>query len=103
MPDGSPVTTILTLGYDPQRERFVGTFVASIETHVWLYDGSLDAPEKVLTLNTEGPNMAAEGKITRFKDVMEIKSDDHRVLVSNMLGDDEKWHNVMTIHYRRTK
>ncbi len=102
MPDGSPVTTMLTLGYDPQREQFVGTFVASTETHVWLYDGNLDASQNVLTLNTEGPNMAAEGKVTRFKDVMEIKSDDHRVLTSNMLGDDEKWHKVMTLHYRRT-
>ena len=102
MPDGSPVTTILTLGYDLQRERFAGTFVASIETHLWLYDGSLDAAEKVLTLNTEGPNMAAEGKMARFKDVMEIKSDDYRVLTSHMLGDDEKWHKVVTIHYRRT-
>ncbi len=103
MPDGNPVTTVLTLGYDPQRERFVGAFVASMETHLWLYDGALDAAEKMLTLNTEGPNMAAEGKMTRFKDSMEFRSDDHRVLVSDILGDDEKWHRVMTIYYRRTK
>jgi hypothetical protein len=101
MPDGNPATTIMTLGYDPQRKRFVGTFVASIETHLWFYDGGLDEAEKVLTLNTEGPNMAAEGKIARFKDVMEIRSDDYRVLTSHMLSDDGKWRKVMTIHYRR--
>jgi len=102
MPSGSE-TMVITLGYDPQRERFVGGFVASMMPHLWLYDGSLDADEKVLTLNTEGPNMAAGGKLAKFKDVMEIKSDDHRVLTSHMLGDDEKWHKMMTIHYRRTK
>jgi hypothetical protein len=102
MPSG-PETMVMTLGYDPQKKRFVGTFIASMEPHLWLYDGGLDAAEKVLTLNTEGPNMAAEGKMATFKDVMEIKSDDHRVLTSHMLGDDGKWRKVMTIHYRRTQ
>ena len=55
MPGCGPSTTIMTLGYDPQKERFVGTFVASMMTHMWHYNGSLDAAEKVLTLDTEGP------------------------------------------------
>ena len=101
MPDGSPVTTILTLGYEVPKERFVGTFVASMESHLWLYEGALDEAERVLTLNTEGPNMAAGGKLARFKDVMEIKSDDHRILTSHILSDDGTWHKFMTIHYRR--
>lgn len=100
---GGPATMIMTLGFDPNRKRFVGTFIMSMMTHLWLYDGGLDAAEKVLTLDTEAPNMAAGGKLTRYKDAIEIKSDDHRVLTSRMLGDDEKWHNVVTIHYRRTK
>jgi hypothetical protein len=103
MPDGSPATTIMTLGYNPQRERFVGTVIGSMMTHMWVYDGGLDAAEKVLTLHTEGPNMAAEGKMARFKDVIEFKSDDHRVLTSQMLGDDGKWHEVMRGHYRRQR
>src|SRR6185295_16595790 len=32
MPDGSPATTIMTLGYDPQSKRFVGTFIGSMMT-----------------------------------------------------------------------
>jgi len=103
MPGGGPATTIMTLGYDPKKERFVGTFIGSMMTHLWLYDGGLDAAEKVLTLNTEGPDMSAEGKMTRSKDVIEFKSDDHRVLTSYMLGDDGKWREVMRAHYRRQK
>ena len=103
MPDGSPATMIMTLGFDPRKQRFVGTFIGSMMTHLWLYDGGLDDAEKVLTLNTEGPDMSAEGKMATFKDVIEIKSDDHRVLRSHMLGDDGKWHEVMTAHYRRRK
>ncbi len=72
-------------------------------THLWVYDGALDAAQRVLTLDAEGPSMAAEGKMAKYKDVIEFKSDDHRVLTSHMLGDDGKWHLFMTANYRRNK
>jgi hypothetical protein len=103
MPGCGSSTTMMTLGYNPQKERFVGTFIGSMMTHMWIYDGALDADEKVLTLDTEGPSMAAEGEMARFKDVMEIKSDDHRILTSHILGDDGQWHQFMTAHYRRRR
>jgi hypothetical protein len=102
-PDGGITTTILTLGYDPARKRYVGTFLGSMMTNLWVYDGGLDAEGKVLTLDTEGPHMGVEGKTAKYKDVIEFKSDDHRVLTSHMLGDDGTWHQFMTAHYRRTK
>jgi Protein of unknown function (DUF1579) len=100
---GGIATTIMTLGYDPQRKRYVGTFIGSMMTHMWVYDGELDHSGKVLTLDTEGPDFAVEGKTTKYKDIIEFKNDDHRVLTSNMLGDDGKWHQFMTAHYRRVK
>jgi hypothetical protein len=103
MPGGGMATTLMTLGYDPKKGRYVGTWVGSMMTHMWVYDGSLDTAEKVLTLNTEGPDFAVEGKTTKYKDVVEIKSDDHRVLTSHMLGDDGKWQGFMTANYRRKK
>jgi hypothetical protein len=103
MPGGGAATTIMTLGYDPVRKRYVGTFLGSMMTHLWVYDGELDPTGKVLTLDTEGPNFAAEGKMAKYKDRIEFKSDDHRVLTSHMLGDDGKWHGFMTAHYRRRK
>jgi len=106
MPGGGAATTLVTLGYDPQRKRYVGTWVGSMMTHLWRYDGDLDATGKILTLNTEGPDMspgAAPGKQAKYKDVIEIRSDDHRILTSHRLGDDGKWQLFMTAHYRRTK
>jgi hypothetical protein len=103
MPGGGASTTLMTLGYDPQKKRYVGTFIGSMMTNLWVYDGALDAAGRVLTLDTEGPDFTAEGKMTKYKDMIEFKSDDHRVLTSNMLGDDGKWHGVMTAHYRRKK
>ena len=103
MPGGGAATTIMTLGYDPVKKRFVGTFIASMMTHLWLYEGELDPAGNVLTLDTEGPSFTAEGKMAKYKDVIELKSDDHRVLTSSFLGDDGKWHEFMTANYRRTK
>ena len=101
---GGPATMMLTLGYDPQRKRFVGTWIGSMMTHLWVYDGALDAAERVLTLDAEGPSMAApDSKMARYRDVIEFKSDDYRVLTSHMLGDDGTWHHFMTAHYRRKK
>ena len=49
--------------YDPQKQRFVGTWIGSMMTYLWVYEGTLDATEKVLTLNAEGPSMGTEGKL----------------------------------------
>jgi hypothetical protein len=103
MPGGGAATTLMTLGYNPRTKRYLGTWVGSMMTHLWVYDGALDATGRVLTLDTEGPGMAAPDKTARYRDVVEFKSDDHRVLTSHTLGDDGKWHQFMTAHYRRTK
>lgn len=103
MPGGGQATMLMTLGYDPQKKRFVGTWIGSMMTYLWVYDGELDPAGNVLTLNAEGPNMAAEGELAKYKDVIELKSDDHRVLTSHMLGDDGKWRQFMTANYRRKR
>ena len=106
MPGGGTATMILTLGYDPQKKRFVGTWVGSMMTHLWVYDGWLDESGKVLTLEADGPKMGPEGPAegtAKYRDVIELKSDDHRVLTSHTLGDDGQWNHFMTAHYRRKK
>ena len=103
MPGGGVATTMMTLGYDPQKMRYVGTFIGSMMTYLWVYDGALDAAGRVLTLDADGPDMATEGKIAKYKDVIELKSDDERTLTAHMLGDDGTWRQFMTANYRRKK
>lgn len=100
---GETSTTIMTLGYDPSKKRYVGTFIGSMMTQMWVYEGEVDPEGKVLTLDTEGPSFTAEGKTAKYKDSIELKSDDHRVLTSRAQDDDGNWHEFMTSHYRRTK
>jgi hypothetical protein len=103
MPGGGTANSLMTLGYDPQAKRFVGTWVGSMMPHLWVYDGSLDAAEKVLTLNAEGPDFSTPGRTAKYQDVIEFVSDDHRTLTSRTLGEDGKWTEFMKAHYRRKK
>ena len=104
MPGGGPATMIVTIGYDPQKKSYVGTWVGSMMTTLWIYNGTLDAAEKVLTLAADGPKMTAEGPgegTAKYQDVIEFESDDRRTLTSRILGDDGEWQQIMKAHYRR--
>jgi hypothetical protein len=103
MPDGQPATMIMTLGFEPRTGRYQGTWIGSMGNYLWVYDGELDAAGKVLTLNAEGPSFENPEQLKKYKDVIELKSDDHRILTSHLLGDDGKWCQFMTAHYRRKK
>jgi len=104
MPGGGQATTLLTLGYDPKQKRYVGTWIGSMMTHLWVYDGgTLDAAGRVLTLEAQGPSFTDEGKMARYRDVIEFKSDDHRVLTAHVQGDNGEWTRIMTATYRRKK
>lgn len=109
MPDGTPASMYLTLGFDAARKAFVGSWIGSMMTHLWTYEGRLDDGRRILTLDTVGPAMCGEGtpdtsgKTARYQDVHEFRSDDHRVLTSRMQGEDGKWHQFMECHYYRKK
>lgn len=101
MPDGGTATMIITLGYDTLKKRYVGTWVGSMMTYMWVYEGSLDTTGKILTLDSVGPSTAVPGTMTRSQDIIEFVDDNYRVLRSQLLGDDGQWHQVMEAHYRR--
>lgn len=102
MPDGGSDQSIMTLGYDPAKKRFVGTFVASMMACLWVYDGELDASQKTLTLDTEGPNYHGEGT-SKYQDIIEMVSPDHRILRSQFQGPDGNWVPFMTANYHRKR
>jgi hypothetical protein len=101
--NGTPVPSVMTLGYDPQKGRFVGSFVAACMTRLWIYEGSFNAARNELTLETEGPSFADDGTLVPYQDVIAIESDDHWTLNSRAPGEDGGWFEFMTAHYRRKK
>ena len=100
---GVPVESVLTLGFDAAKQKYVGTWTDSHYNHLWIYEGELDDDGNVLALSTEGPNPMLAGKISKFRDVIEFQSDDHYIFKSMMQGDDGEWQTFMTAHFRRTQ
>lgn len=103
MPDGDAAHMLITLGYDPQKKAFVGTFVGSMMTHLWHYAGALDADEKVLTLDTQGPSFSGDGTLVRYQDIITLQGPDTYELASQVIQADGSWKRFMTATYRRVK
>jgi hypothetical protein len=103
MPDGSPALTYMTLGYDPQTKRFVGTFIGSMMTFMWIYNGTLDAAGKALTLDTKGPDFSGGSELVDYQDIIEFVNDDHRLLKSQLRDQDGNWNQFMVANYHRKK
>jgi hypothetical protein len=102
MPGGEGLaTSVMTIGYDTLKKRFVGTWIGSMMTYMWVYDGELDAAERVLTLNSEGPSMADDGTMASYQDVIEFKSDNHRTVTGRVRTPEGTWQSFMTVDYRR--
>lgn len=108
MPGGGEMSSIMTLGFDPARNRFVGTWVGSPMTHLFIYEGELEVlkgPDGkstfVLPLNTTGPSFTDPARTARYQDVLELHPDGRRMLHSQVLGDDGKWTRFMSAVYTR--
>lgn len=103
MPGGPPMTAFMTLGYDPEKGHFVGTWVDSFHPYLWIYKGTLDDSRKILTLEADGPNMMAPGTMAQYRDITEFRSKNERVLTSSMKGPDGQWHTFMKATFTRKK
>jgi hypothetical protein len=99
-----PFTGIMALGYDAAKQRYIGTWIDSMNSHLWLYEGTLDAARNRLTLQAEGPSPHNPRTFAKFRETIELKTPNHRVFTSAMQSDNNKdWITTMTIQYRRRK
>jgi hypothetical protein len=94
---------LMTLGYDTDKKKFVGSWAGSMMPGMFFYEGQLDAAKKVLTLKTEGPSFTGDGTTAKYQDVITLHSKDERTLHSQTLQADGSWKRFMTATYRRVK
>jgi hypothetical protein len=97
----TPFNGQMTLGYDTEKQKYVGTWVDSMTGNLWNYEGTLDEGGKILTLESEGKCPMNPGRVTRFREVVEMKSPDHKVFTSFMQDEKGEWLQVMTSEARR--
>ncbi|WP_432721105.1 DUF1579 domain-containing protein [Jeongeupia wiesaeckerbachi] len=103
MPDGDPCSMQMTLGFDAESQRFIGNWIGSMMTHMWVYDGELDQGGRILTLSSTGPDCLNPGQSRVYRDVIEIIDADHRLLRSEGQDADGRWSPFMTARYTRKR
>lgn len=102
MPGGGEARMVMTLGYDLQQSRFVGTWIGSMMTYLFIYRGELSEDSTRLSLFNEGPNFLKEGETTEYLDLIELRGENERLLISHARGEDGSWVPFMTARYTRT-
>src|SRR5262245_40478389 len=104
MPDGRTSQSVMSLGYDPDKKTFVGTFIASMMSTLWVYEGGeLDVSKKRLALRASGPSFLDPTKTANYVDTIELRDDGTRTLASKVQGQDGAWTSFLTVTYRRKK
>ena len=93
----------MTLGYDPAKKQYIGTYADGMGSHLWHYTGSVDESGKALTLDTGGPCPMKGGAMTDFRETLTITDADHRTFTSAMKNDDGTWTTFVTVNYTRKK
>lgn len=104
MPGGAgPMGYVMTLGFDPAKGKFVGSWIGSPMATLFVYEGELDVAGKSLPLNTTGPSFTDPKKTARFQDVYEIHGADRRSMWSQSQNEDGSWTKFMSATYTRVK
>lgn len=94
---GQQFASVLTLGYDPKAKEYIGTWIDSMTSHLWEYEGTVDKSGTVLTLRAEGPCPMQPGKTIQFREVTQFVSKDKRIFTSSMKGNDGKWVTMVKV------
>lgn len=103
MPDGSEARMITTVGYDPAKERFVGSWIGSMMHHMWIYEGWLEGDD-TLVLESTGPAWGEPTpRMTKFRDTTTFRGADLRIMRGTMLQSDGSWTQMMEMEFRRVR
>ncbi|HLY08040.1 MAG TPA: DUF1579 domain-containing protein [Planctomycetota bacterium] len=99
---GTPFTGRGTIGYDQQKQRYVGTWIDSMKSGLLVSEGTADERGRLFTMIAQGYS-DAQGKARVMKQVMELKDKDSRTLTFLTPNPDGKDMVVGTIEYTRRK
>ncbi len=101
--DGGQFQSVMTVGYDPAKQSFVGSWIDTTTPVLWSYRGSLDGARKTLTLEAEGPDFHDPAKRANYRDQIELIDADHKRMVSSVQNPDGSWTEFMRAEYVRAK
>jgi hypothetical protein len=98
--DGSPWSSMMTVGFDPTENHYVGTFIGSMMSNIWHYRGLMDPAGTCLPLESHGPRFFGTGTCS-YRDTIEIIDHDTWMFTSEFQDDDGTWVNFMSGKHTR--
>ncbi len=101
MGDGTRSSMIMTLGYDPRVEHYVGTWIGSMMDKLWIYKGWIEDEGQTLVLEAEGPDFDDPSKTGVFRDIIHFIDDDTRTFTGSVRQPDGTFKTFMTSESRR--
>ena len=101
MPDGGAMTALMTLGYDPERQAYIGSWIGSPMAHMFVYEGQLSADGLTLPLNTIGPSFTDMSVMANYQDIIAFTKDGKRTLRSQYKNPDGSWTQFMQATFTR--
>ena len=98
---GQPFTGMGFLTYDPNKQKYVGTWCDSIFPGIFVYEGTTDAGGHRLTATGMGCNM--EGAVVDHTLTYEIKGPDEKLFTMYETAKGPNDPSAMKIEYKRHK
>lgn len=98
---GGPFEGHGAMGFDPAKQKFIGTWVDSMGGGLTMMEGTASADGKVLTCYSEGPDPT--GKVVRSKHVTTIVNQNQRTYAISSPGADGKEAVTLRITYTRKR
>ncbi len=89
-----------TTGYDPNKKKYVSTWIDSESPSMMISEGEFDKDGKTYT--EVGDGVGADGKPQKFKSAVELKDKDEMLMTMYALKDGKE-QQIMTITYKRKK
>lgn len=91
--------SVVTLGYDDAKGKFVGSWAGTMLNMLWIYEGYVEGNR--LVLECEGPNFDGTPGISKYRDIQIIDDENHRRLVAETQDKDGNWNQFMETKYER--
>ena len=94
----------MQLGYDPQKKKYVGTWIDTMSPYLQTMEGDYDKATHTSTMLSKGVDIQT-GKPSTSKNITRYEGEDAKTFEMHMPleGQEGKWWKMMEIKYKRRK
>jgi Protein of unknown function (DUF1579) len=101
--DGKPSHSLISLGFDPDKQRFSGAHAGSAVPALFVYDGELAEDGVALHLQTSGAPMTDGNVVDEYRDTLRILDANNREQVFQVRDASGAWKEFARTRFTRVQ